>query len=107
MPKVYRHIDEVLLAIALMYQRPGVSPWKRDIARVYLRRRLRPIARRARVVGVRIAVLMGVAVVVAGATNWYRRLAAKRASTLPVTAAPHPDGAGVSAPVTVPGDPPR
>lgn len=61
MPKLYRRIDEVLLAIALMYQRPGVSAWKRGIARRYLRRRFGPIAQRALVVGVRVAVVAGVA----------------------------------------------
>jgi hypothetical protein len=104
MPKLYRHIDEVLLAIALMYQRPGVSAWKRGIARRYLRRRFGPLARRARVIGVRVAVVAGVAVLVSAAATWYRRRAANRAAALPVSPAPHPDGAGTSPPATVPPD---
>src|SRR5262245_48177208 len=104
MPKLYRHIDEVFLAIALMYQRPGVAAWKRDIARRYLRRRFRPIAQRARIVGIRVAVFAGVAVLVSAAATWYRRRAASRAAALPVGTAPHPNGAGTSPPVTVPPD---
>jgi hypothetical protein len=104
MPKLYRHIDEVLLAIALMYQRPGVSAWKRGVARLYLRRRFRPIAQRARVVAVRAAVVAGVAILVSAAATWYRRRAARRASAWSATAVPHPDGAGASPPLTVPGD---
>ena len=104
MTKLYRHIDEVLLAIALMYQRPGVSAWKRDVARRYLRRRFCNVAQRARVVGGRIAVVAGVAVPVLAAATWYRRRAAERAGALPITAAPHRNGADVSPPVTVAGD---
>ena len=104
MTKLYRHIDEVLLAIALMYQRPGVSAWKRDIARPYPRRRFRHVAQRARVVGVRTAVVTGVAVPVLAAATWYRRRAAKRAGALPITSAPHRNGADVSPPETVAGD---
>jgi hypothetical protein len=104
MTKLYRHIDEVLLAIALMYQRPGVSAWKRDVARRYLRRRFRHVAQRARVVGVRIAVVAGVAGPVLAVATWYRRRAAKRVAALPVTPAPHRNGADLSPPVTVAGD---
>jgi hypothetical protein len=104
MPKLYRHIDEVLLAIALMYQRPGVSAWKRGLARRYLRRRFGHIAQRARVVGVRAAVVAGVVVLTSAAATWYRRRAANRATALPVSPAPHPDGGGVSPHVTVPPD---
>jgi hypothetical protein len=104
MTKLYRHIDEVLLAIALMYQRPGVSAWKRHVARRYLRRRFRNVAQGARVVGGRIAVVAGVAVPVLAAATWYRRRAAERAGALPITAAPHRNGADVSPPVTVAGD---
>jgi hypothetical protein len=101
MPKLYRRLDKLLLAVALMYQRPGVSPWKRDIARLYLRRRLRPIAQRAQVLGVRVAVAAGVAILLSAAATWYRRRAANRAAALPVSPAPHPNGAGASPPVTV------
>jgi hypothetical protein len=110
MPKLYRHIDEALLAVALIYQRPGVSARKREIGRRYLRWRFGPIAQRARAaavrVAIRVAVIAGVAVLVSAAASWYRRRAAKRASALPVTPAPHPNGADVSPPVTVAGDPP-
>ena len=108
MTKLYRHIDEVLLAIALIYQRPGVSAWKRDVGRRYLRWRFGPIAQRARAaavrVAVRVAVVAGVAVLLSAAATWYRRRAANRATTLPVSPAPHPDGAGTSPPVTAPPD---
>jgi hypothetical protein len=108
MQKLYRHIDEVLLAIALMYQRPGVSARKRDVGRRYLRWRFAPIAQRARVVAVRVAVrvalVAGAAVLVSAAATWYRKRAADRATALPVSPDPHPDGAGVSPPVSVPPD---
>jgi hypothetical protein len=111
MQKLYRHIDEVLLAIALIYQRPGVSARKRDVGRRYLRWRFGPIAQRARAaaerLAVRVAVAAGVAVLVAAAATWYRRRAADRATALPVSPAPHPDGAGVPPPASVapPGSP--
>ena len=105
MAKLQRHIDEALLAIALMYQRPGVSPRKRAVARRYLRWRFRPIAERARTLGVRIAVAAGVAVLLSAAATWYRKRIAKRAIALPVDAPPHPNGAGVSPLVAVPPDP--
>jgi hypothetical protein len=108
MPKLYRHIDEVLLAIALIYQRPGVSARKREIGRRYLRWRFGPLAERARAaavrVAVRVAVAAGLAILVSAAATWYRRRAADRAAALPVSPAPHPDGAGLSPPVTVPPD---
>jgi hypothetical protein len=105
MAKLYRNIDEVLLAIALMYQRPGVSAWKRSLARRYLRRRFGPVvARRARAVGVRAAVVAGLAVLVSAAATRYRRRAANRANAFPVSPTPHPDGASVSPPMTVPPD---
>ena len=107
MPKLRRHLDEALLAIALMYQRPGVSPQKRTVARRYLRWRARPIVQRARAVGVRIAVAAAVAVLVSVAATWYRRRIARRAGALPVDAEPHPNGAGVSPLVAVPPDPQR
>jgi hypothetical protein len=104
MPKLHRQIDEMLLAIALMYQRPGVSAWKRDIARRYLRRRFGPIAQRALVVGVRVAVVAGVARRGVGSRDLVRKALRQWAAALPVSPAPHPDGAGVSPRVTAPPD---